>query len=172
MKIELSGDKQFFERFEKNFKREVQTAFRDSVSTIQASVRGKIRSKGIVDTGNLINKIEQKVSFSQNAALGIVGTNVLYALPLEFGIQKRFFPSVQMIEGLIAWVKRKGIASGKEANKAGAAIAWKIARTGLDKRRFPGNFFKDGFTQSVPLVAKIFERNVKRAIELSKGAPK
>lgn len=170
MKIELTGDKLFFERFEKNFKNEVQTAFRSSILTMQAKIRQNVKDKHVIDTGNLINSIQQKVDFKPRSALGVVGTNSIYALPLELGIKKKFFPSKLMVQSLEGWVKRKGIATGKDAPRAASAIAWKIARKGLSSR-FPAHFFRDGFAQSIPLIAQIFERHVKRAVELSKRAP-
>lgn len=172
MSIKLDGNLSFFGKLADQMSKELETAFRDSVGIMQANVRQNIKSKGLIDTGNLVGSVQQNVVFSGRKGLGIVGSNAIYVLPMELGITKKFYPSKLMIEGLVGWVQRKGIATGDEAKKAAAAIAWKIARRGLDPKRFPAKFFEKGFNDSAPIIAKIFQAHMERASSLAGGTSK
>lgn len=169
MTMRLDGNTDFFGKFSKEIEREIYTAFSDSVDVMQANVRKNIVDTKAVDQGHLLGSIQKSIVISGNRGLGIVGSNSAYVLPLELGIQKRFYPSDDMIKQLRRWAVRKLGLSGKEAFKAGAAIAWKIARKGLDSRRFPAKFFEKAQGQSAPQIAKIFSQHVERAARLSVG---
>jgi len=57
---------------------------------------------------------------------GVVGTSLAYALPVELGTK----PHMPPVAPLVQWAKQKLGVSGKEAERAGWAIARKIARVG------------------------------------------
>ncbi len=167
MKFTIQGDTKFFEKFQVEYSKEMETALRDSVDQQQNKVREKIKEAGLINTGHLVGPgIQKSVTFTGSRGLGIVGTNAIYALPLELGVTKKFFPSKMMVASLIPWVIKKMGVSANEAKKVAWAVAWKIARRPGAKKA-PYRFFEKGFKESLPLIAKIFEMHIKRASALT-----
>lgn len=167
MSIKVEYDKRFMERLGENLERETTAMLDEATSLIQANVRAGLTSSGIVNTGNLRDSYQRSVTVGGGRGIGIVGSNAIHALPMELGIQKRFFPSQQMIEGLRLWARRKLGLNFKEAQRAGAAIAWKIARKGLDPKRFPSFVVRDAFLKSEARIPLLIERHIRRAMALS-----
>lgn len=106
------------------------------------------------DTGTLYRSIEYKKIDQYNYN---VYANAPYAAFIEFGTKSGFNPepgleqyaaqfkgikkigTLGLIDAIKAWVIRKGIAQGKEADSAAFLIARKIKRDGIEARPF---FFK------------------------------
>jgi hypothetical protein len=145
----------FLRRYATVLKREMEIAIKESVLAVQGSIRATILRKKLKDTGTLSNSIQTQVLRAPGEMLGVIGTGIEYALPMELGIQKRFFPSAAMIEALSKWSRRKLGIAASDADRVGRAVAWKIARQGLDPRRFPSKFFEEGSKDGFKLVRKI-----------------
>lgn len=113
------------------------------------------------DRGTLLRSITYK---KDSDLAYTVSANAFYAPFIEFGTKSKFNPypgteefasqykgatqsgSLKLIDAIKAWVKRKGIASGKEADKAAFLIARSIYRNGISPKPF---FFKQ-----IPIVRK------------------
>lgn len=172
--IKVDIDEALFDRFQKNLENETRAMIGDIGLNIQNSVRGQIASAKLQDTGNYIRSVQLDIKKSfTGGSLAVVGTNSLYALPLEYGMSKRFYPNKDMIQAITLWARRKLNLSAIEAKKAGGAIAWNIARKGYSQG-FPKRFgkegarvFEKGFGIAVQRVPSIVERYVRRAAALS-----
>lgn len=97
-----------------------------------------------------------------------VSANTYYAPFIEFGTKSKFNPypgteqfasqfrgtkqggALKLIDAIKGWVKRKGIAKGKEADRAAFLIARSIFRNGISPKPF---FYK----QIVPVRAKLLQ---------------
>jgi len=165
--ITIELDRQMFARIAENLRREQRAAASEIGALMQTSIRGEISSQNLVNTGNLRRSIQLDVRDSGRGTVAVVGTNTLYALPLEFGIHKKFFPSRAMIDSVELWVRRKIGVSSKESRSVAWAISRKIGRSGLDPKRFPARFFEKGFKSAASRVPQIIERFVRRAASRS-----
>lgn len=106
------------------------------------------------DRGTLLRSI----SYKKNGDLAYtVSANAFYAPFIEFGTKSKFNPypgteeyasqfkgakqggALKLIDAIKGWVKRKGIASGKEADKVAFLIARSIYQKGINPKPF---FFK------------------------------
>lgn len=106
------------------------------------------------DRGTLLRSI----SYKKDGELAYtVSANTFYAPFIEFGTKTKFNPypgteeyaaqfrgakqsgSLKLIDAIKGWVKRKGIATGKEADRAAFFIARSIYRNGISPKSF---FFK------------------------------
>lgn len=74
---------------------------------------------------------------------GVVGTSAAYAIPVELGAA----PHMPPVEPLIDWARSKLGVSGKAAERAGRAIARKIARQGTRAVRMFGESLVDNRAQ-------------------------
>jgi len=83
--INTTGDNRFFERYERLIRREIFTGLKQATTILQGQVRAVITRKKLIDTGNLRNSIQTSIIQEPRRFLGVIGTNVLYALPLELG---------------------------------------------------------------------------------------
>lgn len=147
----------------------------DIASKMQADVRIGLLNKKIKDTGHLIGSYKRKVTVSGGRGLAVVGSNSIYALPMELGITKRFFPPAEMVANIMRWVKRKNIAGtrrkyGEKAlgdeYRTAMAIAISIGRKGLDASRFPSHVVRDAVQNGASAIATIIHRHIKRALGL------
>lgn len=87
--------------------------------------------------------------------IGLVGTPLNYAVPVELGTKPHFPP----VDALIDWVKVKfGISSDKEARGAAFLVARKISRVGTKEQRPFGRAFQAAESQ----VRAIFDRASER----------
>ncbi len=104
----------------------------------------------------------------------VVSANVFYAPFIEFGTKSKFNPypgteeyasqfkgakgsgTLKLIDAIKGWVKRKGIAKGKEADRAAFLIARSIYKKGISPKPF---FFKQ-----VPIVREKLLTNVTRVL--------
>lgn len=171
IKVEL--DEKLFDKFQKNLDNEVSAMIGEIGLTLQNSVRAEISKANLVDSANYIRSVQLDIKRNNKAAMAVVGTNALYALPLEYGMKKTFYPSKEMIQAISLWAQRKLHLSAGEAKKAAGGIAWSIARKGASEgfpRRFGKNgarVFEKGFQNVVKRVPSIIERYMRRAAALT-----
>jgi bacteriophage HK97-gp10 putative tail-component len=170
-------DPKVFERFARNMAKESEAMVHEIGTKLQADIVTDITRKNLVATGAYRDSIQLDFRKTGKGQLAIVGSNMLHALPLEFGITKTFYPSEDMIESLQLWSRRKLGLTGKEAERAGFLIAWKIART-AKTRGFPARFgtkgarvFNEVFAKSAKYIPTIIERFTRRAAALSEVNP-
>ncbi len=104
-----------------------------------------------------------------------VSANAVYAPFIEFGTKSKFNPypgteqfaaqfrgtkqggAIKLIDAIKGWVKRKGIAKGKEADRAAFLIARSIFRNGISPKPF---FYK----QIIPVRTKLLQ-NLNRVLD-------
>lgn len=118
------------------------------------------------DRGTLFRSVtyDKKDSLSYT-----VSANTFYAPFIEFGTKTKFNPypgteeyaaqfrgakgsgTLKLIDAIKGWVKRKGIASGKEIDRAAFLIARSIYKNGISPKPF---FFK----QITPVRTKLINR--------------
>lgn len=94
--------------------------------------------------------LAQQPEVSGDAVLGIVGTPVPYAIPVELGTKPHFPPVLALID----WVVDKLGVPEKEAKGVAFLVARKISRTGTQA----AHMFRDGFAENTSRVQAIFER--------------
>lgn len=92
-----------------------------------------------------------------DAILGVVGSPLAYAVPVELGTK----PHMPPLQPIIDWVRLKLGLKGKRAEKAAKAIRWKIFRRGTKG----ANMFKGAFEANQEQVGKLIAAAVGRAIE-------
>lgn len=96
--------------------------------------------------------------------LGIVGTSLSYAEPVELGTK----PHMPPIQPLIEWVQVVLGLDGDEAEQAAQAIAWKIAKKGTEGK----HMFRDGFAASEDYIKRKFRQavvNIRNSLAGSDG---
>lgn len=171
--ITIKLDEKLMDKFQKNLDNEVNAMIGEIGLNVQNSVRAEISRAGLVDSANFIRSVQLDIKRNNKSATAIVGTNALYALPLEYGMKKSFYPSKDMIQAISLWAQRKLHLSAGEAQKAAGGIAWSIARKGASlgfPRRFGkegARVFEKGFASAVKRVPSIVERFVRRASALT-----
>lgn len=84
--------------------------------------------------------------------MGLVGTSLNYAEPVELGTK----PHMPPIQPLIEWVEVVLGLEGEAAEQAAQSIAWKIAKKGTE-----GAFmFRDGFAASEDYIKRKFRQSL------------
>lgn len=118
------------------------------------------------DRGTLLRSI----TYSKSDSLAYtVSANTSYAAFIEFGTKTKYNPypgteefaaqyrgskgagTLKLIDAIKGWVKRKGIAAGKEADRVAFVIARSIYKNGISPKPF---FFK----QITPVRTKLINR--------------
>ena len=94
--------------------------------------------------------LAQQPEVSGDVVLGVVGTPVPYAIPVELGTKPHFPP----VTALIDWVVMKLGVPEKEAKSVAFLVARKISRSGTKA----AHMFRDGFADNTDRVQAIFER--------------
>ena len=117
-----------------------------------------LAKKDLASQGGDRGTLLRSISYKKEGDLSYtVSANTFYAPFIEFGTKSKFNPypgteefasqykgatqsgSLKLIDAIKAWVKRKGIASGKEADRAAFLIARSIYKNGISPKPF---FFK------------------------------
>lgn len=133
---------------------ETRRALRVSIDHLEEQVAGRWP----VFTGQGRGSTATEVRGSKTNLRGIVGTPLIYGLPVELGREPGKMPPVAAIE---YWVIRKGIASPPESRSVAFLIARAIGRRGTE-----GAFmFEKGWEASEGTVEKIFDEAVERVLE-------
>lgn len=137
----------------KEVKAEVDGELKAAAMEFVALAKRDLASQG-GDRGTLLRSI----SYKKDGELAYtVSANAFYAPFIEFGTKSKFNPypgteeyaaqfrgakqsgALKLIDAIKGWVKRKGIASGKEADKVAFLIARSIYLRGISPKPF---FFK------------------------------
>lgn len=115
-------------------------------------IEEQIKLRTPVNIGALRGSIARGEPIRRGAALeGIVGTPLVYGLPVELG--RRPGGKMPPVDAILFWVIRKQLVSRAEAPDFAWAIAKKIARDGTE-----GAFmFQDGFKAATPHVERIWD---------------
>ena len=124
------------------------------------------------DTGALLGSIGYEKTSVFNYT---VFARIFYAAFIEFGTKDGYTPqpgteeyasqfkgergnsSVKLIDAIKAWVLRKGIAEGKDADRAAFAIARSIYKNGIKPKPF---FFKQ-----IPIIKNQITKNVRKVLD-------
>jgi hypothetical protein len=121
----------------------------------EVSERAPVGAGGAAGLKGSIFSVEE---VSESGVIGLVGTPVQYAAPVELGTRPHFPP----VEPLVDWVRVKlGIVEEREARGVAFLVARKISRKGTKAQRPFGLTFEAQEAQ----VGEIFERATARIAE-------
>ncbi|MFN3987584.1 MAG: hypothetical protein ACK4KV_19005 [Rhodocyclaceae bacterium] len=134
----------FLTRSTAHLQAEVQARTPTTHGTLRASVFGEVRMFG--------------GGFGME---GLVATPLAHAPAVEHGTKPHHPP----VEPLIDWARQKLALSGTEAERAGRAIAWKIARHGTQG----AHMFRDAFNENREQVMADFRRSGMRVVRRIEG---
>lgn len=158
--IGLEAFKSEIDSASKEIKAEVDAELQAAAMQFVALAKRDLQTQG-GDRGFLLKSITYK---PKGLLSYEVSANQFYAPFIEFGTKSKFNPypgteefasqyrgatqsgSIKLIDAIKGWVKRKGIANGKEADKAAFLIARSIYKNGISPKPF---FFKQ-----IPIVSK------------------
>jgi HK97 gp10 family phage protein len=146
------------------FKRQIDSASKELKADVEAELQASameyvgLAKKDLASQGGDRGTLLRSISYKKEGDLSYtVSANTFYAPFIEFGTKSKFNPypgteefasqyrgatqsgSLKLIDAIKAWVKRKGIASGKEADRAAFLIARSIYKNGISPKPF---FFK------------------------------
>lgn len=111
-----------------------------------------------VNTGLLRNSVAWRIPTIDGRTIeGGVGTNVAYALPIEFGARPHW-PPLELIE---FWVRRRLRVAESQVRSVAFLVARKIARKGTAPRQI----FALGLEEATPKMTEIFSRLPKLILE-------
>ena len=123
----------------------IKEILKANVSALTGIIRSAVIEKTPVNTGALRNSImEDTLEAPDGTIIGRVGTNIEYALPVEFGSRPHFPP----IDPLTYWARRKFGLSEAEARNVAFAVAHKIAKKGTKAYRMFEHGYKEGEKQA------------------------
>jgi HK97 gp10 family phage protein len=168
--IGLESLKSRIDSASKELKADVDAELQAAAFDFVALAKRDVASQG-GDRGTLLRSITQSKEGDMSY---VVSANVFYAPFIEFGTKTKFNPypgteeyasqfkgakgsgTLKLIDAIKGWVKRKGIAKGKEADRAAFLIARSIYKKGISPKPF---FFKQ-----VPIVREKLLTNVTRVL--------
>jgi hypothetical protein len=131
----------------------VRGALEESGAFVEAQVRQRTPQGVGGSASGLRASIFSEVRDSPLQA--VIGSNLPYALPVEFGSRPHFPP----VQALIPWVQKFiSLKNGETAEGVAFLIARAIARRGTP----PREMFKSGFEGSQAAIVRIFETQVGR----------
>ena len=111
-----------------------------------------------VNTGQLRNSVAWRMPTMTGRTIeGGVGTNVAYALPVEFGSRPHWPP----LEPIQLWVQRKLRVAPARVKSVAFLVARKIARRGTQARQI----FTLGLEDAKPQMIEIFSRLPKLIVQ-------
>lgn len=131
----------------------VRGPLRDFLEAASLRVEARAKEKAPVDTGRLRNSIGREVETYR----AIVGTNLAYARPVEFGSKPHFPP----LSALQPWARRHGFPKG---NAGAYLVAGAIARRGTKAQPF----LIPALEQSARVIQRFLDQAV-RSIEAEWG---
>lgn len=112
-------------------------------------VTGAARRNAPVDTGVLRASITPSVESRSGGTVGVVGSNLTYAPPMEYGTRP-FWPPLAALE---TWARRHGTTA--------YVVARAIARRGLRARKFLRRALSDNRDR----IVRIFQEYVRKVIQ-------
>lgn len=155
----------------------VHDAMSEAVQQIEATAKDNLLANGSVAFGHLRASIASDVQVSETAIEGRVGTNLIYARPVEFGTKPHWPP----LQPLVEWVRIKRLAgsySVKTRQRLGSkalqqqqniavarAVQVKIARRGTKARPF----FFPAIEAKKDEVLRLIERGVEQMVRKFNG---
>jgi len=135
----------------------VSEEMRTAMGLATALVEREAKVLAPVNVGQLRSSIAGRVQTAMGGeVIGVVGTNVVYAAPVEFG-QRAHFPP---LEPLAYWVLRKLGIGGWEGIATTIRIARAIARRGVRARPF----MLPAFERSQGQIKAFFDAAVRRVV--------
>ena len=150
-------------RFEKAYQEAGKEAMAQATAVLARAIvlRFERPAAGLppaINTGLLRNSVAWRIPRVDSRTIeGGVGTNIAYALPMEFGSRPHWPPRA----AIEFWVKRKLRVPAQQAGAVAFLIARKIARRGTAPRRI----FALGLEDAKPRMAEIFSRLPKLILE-------
>ena len=160
-----------------DLKARINTASKDIQAEVDAELEAaamnfvELAKKDLAAQGGDRGTLLRSISYTKSApSVFTVSANTFYAPFIEFGTKTKFNPypgteefaaqyrgakgegTLSLIEAIKGWVKRKGIAKGKEADKAAYLIARSIYKKGISPKPF---FFKQITPVRNKLVARV-----------------
>lgn len=124
----------------------VQDELRQFVTTAVNHLQAEVQDRTPITHGTLRVSILGDVHALDGLGVeGVVRTSLAYALPVELGTK----PHMPPVAPLVAWAEQKLGVKGKEAERAGWAIARKISRTGTKGYFMFANAFEANEAQIV-----------------------
>lgn len=157
MNVKLLGVEQYVRQIQ-SAKREIQIQVEDELRA-SAMEFEQMAKRNAANNGGDRGSLQKSIGYRQINPLSFeVFAGIFYAPFVEFGTKKkvRVEPgfedvaaqfkgqkgsgSLKLIDAIKGWVKRKGIAKGKEADRVSFAIARSIYRNGIAPKPF---FYKN-----------------------------
>jgi len=142
----------------------IRDASKETKALVDAELEGaamnfvELAKKDLASQGGDRGTLLRSISYKKSGDLQYtVSANVFYAPFIEFGTKSKFNPypgteefasqykgtkgsgALKLIDAIKGWVRRKGIASGKEVDRVAYLIARSIFRNGISPKPF---FFK------------------------------
>lgn len=126
-------------------------------------LKREIQKRTPVRTGTLRGSIAEEIRGTGLNMQGVVGTPVIYALPIEHGT-KRYWPP---FTPLGIWAKREGIGAkigrpDASLQELGFIVSRQIARQGIRAR----HMFTEGFEASKSTILKMFKEAQLRILNI------
>lgn len=142
----------------------VEDELRQFVEFSVDQLQGEVQERTPTYLGTLRDSIIGAVEVLPGLAVqGRVGTPLAYAVAVELGTK----PHMPPVEPLINWARQKLGVTGKEAERAGWAVARKIAARGTE-----GHFmFTDTWNANQAQIARGFSIAVGRIVRRIAGDP-
>ena len=159
-----------------NLKDQLANASKKTAALVDAEVQASAMEfvgqakKDLAAQGGDRGTLLRSISYAKTGPLNYtVSANAFYAPFIEFGTKSKYNPypgtaefagqykgvkgpgTLRLIDAIRGWVKRKGIAKGKEIERAAFFIARSIYKNGISPKPF---FFK----QVAPVRAKLINR--------------
>lgn len=174
---ELLRDLDEFKRLDERVWFPVHDAMSEAVQQVEGAVKDNLLENGSVAFGRLRASVASEVRVSAAAIEGVVGSNLVYARPVEYGTRPHWPP----LQPLIEWVKVKRLAgsySVKTQRRVGGkalrmqqdtavarAVQVKIARHGTKARPF----FRPAIEAKKDEVFRLIERGVDEIVRRFNG---
>jgi hypothetical protein len=152
MQIRLKGIEQLMRKMDKRLYRD---PIKDMLTRASLEIAGEVRERTPVDTGRLRNSVTsevERVMPTDVPTWARIGSNVVYAPPVEFGRRPGTFPPYRALQ---PWARRHGFGPS-----GGFLVARAIARRGTKGAKM----FEKGLAASERRVL-MFLNDAARAIE-------
>lgn len=155
--VEIKGLKEQLEKLEKFAdiaEPELMIAMDQTVTTVQSEARS---GAPVGVSGELRASINGKVTHTVGTDVrGVVGTSVLYGMPVERGTRPHYPP----LEPLMLWVQRKLQVPDGEVVGVARAIQRKIGRRGTKGKKF----LEAGYQVSKDRIDRYFRSALERIV--------
>ena len=134
---------------------ELRTAIKEASMLLERELKDAAPTGATATLRGSINAEEPQVLANQ--VIGVVGTSIAHALPVELGTRPHF----PRIEPLRDWVRAKLAVDASQVNSVAFLIARKISRVGTPAQPF----FADTVERNQGQVQTIFIRSAERMVD-------